>query len=502
MSDVQATLRIAVSSKQGELFYSGDRMFLGSLDDSVSRFPWPDLESSLDYLNMRLVHSVLFGSPVCARVGNLLYQDAYLPALLQPETSHLVELAKVGFFQIQTKASAINESIAARVEAGTTSAVEFAQRHGWAPGSQLYQRLETLDAQLGETGGRQQYNGEFNAYFRQLMDESATTAGEAFAKVYARWAQRPNEPAHRTRNHFEQDARAVFGDDEAPLNEAMAAANAANHYAYAMALAESHGGSARMPMVETTQLPAHGDLCADQHAVHPEIAEAVLEQQKRKDPINAVLNQINIPQAAYHPSMAPRLAKLAVLNGEGLKSAERTRWQDFTRAKVELVAEINRYLNDPSRRDLARLTEAAHVYQSALYEGLGVREESAIRMAARFKLHKAVQTVQTNLSQNAVTTAAGLALGPLGSAISSGACFMLGVALSAVEFKAALPDGRAVGRYESTPLDIQDNGDGEALGADANRPSPFAQASFDPFVGTRPLSMRKTRRFIDRLKHG
>ena len=44
------------------------RAYVGSLDDSVSRYPWIGHTPDLNYFNFLLLENALFGKPICARM--------------------------------------------------------------------------------------------------------------------------------------------------------------------------------------------------------------------------------------------------------------------------------------------------------------------------------------------------------------------------------------------------------------------------------------------------
>ena len=115
-----------------------NRLFLGSLDDSVSRYPWSQ-EHDLESLNHLLITNAIIGPSLCCRIGNILYhetnydrtddQNSIINAL-NINRSPLVHLARSGFFQIQTKVEGINDSISRRLELGTNSTIRFCEYFG------------------------------------------------------------------------------------------------------------------------------------------------------------------------------------------------------------------------------------------------------------------------------------------------------------------------------------------------------------------------------------
>jgi hypothetical protein len=104
---VTSAIKRGVESSKG----TGRRIYIGTLDDSVSRYPWKGHEPDLAFLNKLLIDSALFGPPFCARVGNILYHDVYFEALRKPESSPLRAFLKSGFFQMQMRKDTINDTI-------------------------------------------------------------------------------------------------------------------------------------------------------------------------------------------------------------------------------------------------------------------------------------------------------------------------------------------------------------------------------------------------------
>ncbi len=415
------TKRSAFSAERGRYIYNGDRVFLGSIDDSVSRNPWEDLDPSLRYLNTKLVDSVLFGSPVAMRIGNILYQDEYLEALINPTSSQLLELAKVGFVQLQMKRDSINGAIAARVEAKTQSALDFKHKHYWYHGSDSYEALGRIDRELTGGVGKLRYSGQFNRYFRAIMKESAEGGTAAYRRVYEDWSRRPAEGEHsRTRDWFEKDARRIFDSNYKAILEAMWVANAANHYAYSLQFIDNTGGSEGLPMVETTQFDRHAEVCSRRQALPTELAEELLAKSALTDPINVALSVINVPAQAYDVSNAPVLAMLARKSPPSTDvTFDESLWHDFRTAKTDLVTGINRYLGNPAQGNVTEVRERAAFYNSVLHRAFGAPSKKQFRTLVRFLTRKenalaAAENIGTNsltLGAGSVNPLAGLALG-------------------------------------------------------------------------------------------
>lgn len=408
--DSEVSRRLAFSALRGELHHTGDRVYLGSLDDSVSRYPWENLKPSIGHLNRTLIDAVLFGAPLCVRVGNLLYQPEYLPALLNSSLSPLIDLARVGFIQIQTKSAGINKSIDARVKEGTRSAKAFAAENDWRPGSVIYEKLNTLDSMLSGGPGISQYNADFRKTFRKIMKESAASGIDEFSRVIEVWLSRPEKGrGYQSRDNFEKDAKKVLGDDAVAVQKAMWVANAANHYAYALHLYNASEGI--RPMVETSQFDRLADICAIRDMVPAEQAKEILG---KRDPVNSALELIYIPEEVYHPKFWPRLAQLVRPYDDDISGSSdggiedfTFRRRDFLRAKNRLALKIDDFLENPERFSEKEMFDVAKEYSARLHEALGTHRESQIRL----QMHLALQQARIFGPSAAMSSGVGALLG-------------------------------------------------------------------------------------------
>lgn len=487
---VAPTERLALASERGRLIYGGDRVFLGSLDDSVSRHPWSGYRPSLPYLNKRLVDSVLFGAPVSMRVGNLLFQDEYLQALLHPHLSPLVELAKVGFVQFQMNSDTINASIAQRVESRTQSALEMQAKHFWYHTSDSYAALAKLDQQLTPGLGKLRYAPSFNAYFRAIMRESADTATPAFQRVYERWKDRPatveaagaQEEGVRTRDWFERDAREIFDNDLALVREAMWVANAANHYAYSLQFV---GQAGTAPMVETTQFDRHAEVCATRHALPTELAQELLAKNKLSDPLNVALSIISVPPAAYDPANAGILANLArrFPNPEDSPLLEKQR-RDFRLAKDQLTLAISAYLENPAPSAVEPIRAHALAYDDALGQAFGRSRNRSIGLYCRMLGRRTRSEAPEALVQGLI----GMAAGNIGGLVLG-----VAIAIAGVRF---VPSWDALSRLRRSPDNPLEIGDpNEEPERTREKIAASAYLRYGSYVGVRTLNTEKAMRF-------
>jgi len=486
--------RLAFSAERGRYIYNGDRVFLGSIDDSVSRNPWEGYRASLKYLNKRLVDSVLFGSPVSMRIGNLVYQDEYLGALLNPPSSQLFELAKVGFVQVQMKCDSINEAIASRVVSKTKSALDFEKKHLWHQGSESYQALDFIDQALESGVGKLTYSGEFNRYFRAIMKESAEGGTDAFRLVYEEWSKRPAEGKEpRTRDWFEKDAHRIFEGGMERIVEAMWVANAANHYAYSLQFIDNTGGSEGLPMVETTQFDRHAEVCSRRQSLPTELAEELLAKADLRDPINLALSVINVPNAAYDPANAKLLSILAHRTLPTTdKPFDEVLWKRFKNAKTGLITSINTYLEDPAPSNSDLVGAHAAYYNAVLQKAFGVPRETKWGAFVRFVKHTENQKAfAENVATNLGTFGAGLAHPMLG--------LTLGITLMAAPIRNIMKaaDLKRFKAQADHPVDVLlESNDPETA---KRLMSETAYSRYGTYVGVRTLDRDKALEFRENL---
>lgn len=429
---------------------------------------------------------MLFGAPIGVRIGNLLFQDQYIPALLQPETSPLTELAKVGFVQLQMNSDTITNSIAARIQSKTQSAIAMKEKHSWYHGTPSFNALESLDKALTPGVGKLRYSPDFNRYFRAIMRESAGAGTPAFQQVYAKWIERPETgPDGRTRNHFEQDAHQILSDAR-QVREAMWVANAANHYAYGLQFVGS-GGAA--PMVETTQFDRHAEVCATRHALPTEHAEELLAKASLSDPLNVALSVISVPPGAYDPANAALLANLArsappIADGP----FDEKSWRRFRLAKAGLTLAICNYLENPQDQEIRPVQDQARAFNDALSQAFGRPRDRSIGMYCRILARRTVQEGPEAFAQHTAGAIAGAAIGNVPG-------FVIGVALPilGVRLVRAFESLVKLGRGPDNPVDVGDEGEDPARAGERLARSVFLR--YGSYVGVRTLNQEKAMRF-------
>ena len=357
------------------------RMFMGTLDDSVSRHPWPGVRVDLATLNHTLLFHALLGPPICCRIGNLLYTEAYFQALLNPGKSLLLPLAQVGFFQIHMRATTINDAIKERLDEGTNSTRDWERRHGWTKDAELRARLSTLDDTLAPGGGKLSYSPNFRAEFQQMMLQ-LDAVNPSFDRVYAKWRRRFDGAL--TRSNFEILTLKTFGRNRAAVLEAMSVVNSVNHYAYGRGMGETF----REPYVDTkevTQLGAYtAGLFGDEERT---VAFDQVEHLFRSGILKTVERHLTIPKVLIgEPELWPRFAALFA---EGpLYGKEWT----FGAKKTAVLDAINTIVSGKADREArARLADACRDFSSFIASSLGLNDAPKAGIRFRVEARAAIE---------------------------------------------------------------------------------------------------------------
>lgn len=310
-----------------------DRLFLGGLDDSVSRYPWADIKADIENLNRSLVYYALLGPRLCCRIGNILYHKKYFVALTNPKTSPLFYLAKSGFFQFQMKKETINETIAYRESIHTNSTLAFIKSNGWRKGSKIYRQIEEIDKQLPTGHSKISYSAKFNHYFQSLVNEIDLVNYPSFAEIFRRW-NKEFAGYERTRSNFEELAKAKFSTDPFKLSQAMSVINSVNHYAYGLGLKKNFPNVA----IETNQLLEMQKYTKTYFGQEERFisAERVKELVNR-GVLDTIEDNLKVPEKLlYDYKCWEKLGALAVATPETEKQIE------FENLKQQLIININR----------------------------------------------------------------------------------------------------------------------------------------------------------------
>lgn len=223
------------------------RMYLGSFDDSVSRYPWLHSQPTATGLTRHLILQSLLGPPVCFRIGNLLYHKQYFQALMKNELP-IIDLARSGFVQIHTKRNTINKTIELRVRQGTNSTERWVNEYQWARGSEMYKKITELDRQLKPGIGKRRYSPTFNKAFGHFLRLAKVEDVPEFQKIYQLWLDEGKDGA-LTRSDFEKICQREFSNPVA-IREAMSIINSVNHYAYGVGLFKIED----RPLIDTSEL--------------------------------------------------------------------------------------------------------------------------------------------------------------------------------------------------------------------------------------------------------
>lgn len=383
------------------------RMFMGTLDDSVARHPWPGVRVDLETLNHSLLFHALLGPPICCRIGNLLYTDTYFQALLNPEKSLLLPLAQVGFFQIHMRGQTINDAIQERFDERTNSTLAWEDRYHWTKDAELRARLTALDATLAPGGGKLSYTPSFRAAFEQMMMQLERGVNPSFDLIYAEWRRRYEGAL--TRSNFEELTLATFGRNRAAVLEAMSVINSVNHYAYGRGM----GDMFREPYVDTKEvlhLEAYtGGLFGDEGRT---VAFDEVEHLFRSGILKTIEKNLTIPKVLINdPALWPRFAGLFA---EGERYGKEWTFGAKKTAVLDAINTIVRGKTDYEAR--ARLADACRDYGSFIAGTLGLNNAPSAGVRFRVEAQVALGAGAGDLAADGLKEAAKQALKLAGAA--------------------------------------------------------------------------------------
>jgi len=396
--------------------HSGKRVFLGMLDDSVTRYGWVGLTSNAETLNRTLIEGALLGVRSCARIGNILYHPDYLNALLGNVDSSIIPMMRSGFFQIQMLKPSINETIAERLRLETNSTEAFVERHNWSVGSDMYRELDEIDKCLEYGIAKVAYNGDFKPFFRIMMQDVCDTLPleeSDTRKIFEKWRAdfSTGNPEDLSRSNFEETAKDLLEKDSVKdIREAMWLANTANHYAYGAGMAcDNPNGHT---LVRTTPYQDLASVCTAETTLDSEVVKEGLTLFERDKVVSDLAKNLRIPDDIQsNPARWERLAEL--VNEDNPESAAK----NFLNAKDGLLNKISRIFNDPSTAAKKELLDATKYYSEKLYDGLKV-ERSATEIAGE-KLLVLYSDLKTRSADELLSMAAEK-ITPYGSEIKQG----------------------------------------------------------------------------------
>lgn len=400
------------------------RMFLGSMDDSVARYPFERRSFDLAAINRLLIYMALIGLPLCVRGGNLIYTDQLFQCLLEPDRSPIYALSRAGFLQIQMKGDGFNHSIEQRLEIRTNSTFEFRENHGWeaSPKNTVFSRLAALDTDLSKGKGWIKYSPDFAEIFKRLCDNLDVPKGIPFETVFSRWRQTLPR-LKQSRSEFEELGKTMLATGElkhyGELAHAMHRINAINHYAYALGMEREHGAGA----METLELPVFQDLTLSPFGQEERMKDIELLKELRADSVLSILeDHLQIPDDIFEdPALWTRLADFL--------DPDRGSKHNFAQAyKGRLLEEIVGILEPKGTVQEAKsnLRTAAIEYSKFLNDALDTRERS--KTSLRLELFARRAGPQMLSAKGG--WAAGAALTPEGAAATIAVNLVAGVATS------------------------------------------------------------------------
>lgn len=354
------------------------RMFVGTLDDSVSRYPWQGMSPDLRYLNRLLIYHALIGPRLCVRSGNILFHEPYRLALFDRKKSPLMALAQAGFLQLQMNGDTINESIANRLATQTESAMMFQRATDWAPGSATYRLLEEVDADLEPNVGKLTYTPDFRKHFHAVMADLRAYSVPAFKQVYDQWTKSPAEQL--TRNNFEAIARATHANDRIALAQAMRVVNAANHYAYGTGMT-AHAENA---IIETSSIGILEHRASTPLGPNGRVVEnGRFLSLIRLGAFDAIQKKLRLPVALFREPEAWEKFAAAYGDRSSEGGSRISRYKRSIWNQLSLIMDMQEGIALTNAKQ--RLEDTCEGYSRLIFESVGEKyRENVVMMSVRF----------------------------------------------------------------------------------------------------------------------
>lgn len=358
------------------------RMFLGTVDDAVSRYPWTSVSADLETLNHTLIFHSLLGPKLCCRIGNIIYHPAYFKGLLDPDLSPLMELAKSGFIQLQMLDESINKTIEKRLDWGTNSTEAFVQKYQWARGSNIYSALDQVDSALEPGIGKRLYSAKFRDHFLRMISELSPDEDGAFGKVFSRWLDECHGD-NLTRSNFERIALRDFSKQPKAIFEAMGTINVVNHYAYGVGMLSD--GDDLKPYIDTRELSS---LARYTNSYFDEDDDRVIEYERLDELIasralDTIRQNLQIPSEILEaPEVWPAYARLVVT-------------EDFRFQKNLVLSEIKKLIdgkNSPAATNSLR--DACREYSKYITNELELKNSKSISPVFELSIKFGGETAQ------------------------------------------------------------------------------------------------------------
>ncbi len=409
----------------------GQRAFVGSLDDSVSRYPWNGHVPSRDFLNELIIQNALFGTPLCCRIGNILYHDPYFKALMSSDHSPLQAFLRSGFFQVQMLDETINTTIEQRRKRKTNSTLKFIRDKQWTEGSEIFKKLDEIDLLLEPGRGKIKYNSAFPQVFRNLMEhvsEKDKISDEDINYILESWYKLG--AADQTRSNFENLALKLKSEQKirSELN-AMRMANAVNHFAYGVVMAKL--SSDADVFEQSISWPDLITECTKSHSVSHEVALAA-DNRFQKDAIGSTIKtHIRIPNELFYNTILWNRLSDAVNPSNNQKNAE-----IFRNRKIALLTELQYYLIAPEEFNLNKMIQIMKEFSMALTDILEVKIE--FQETAQLHILKYVNDIRRGFVGEGLKAVGGAALAAVSpppiQAIAGGAFSIIVSPLGASKF--------------------------------------------------------------------
>lgn len=363
-----------------------NRLFLGSLDDSVSRYPWSQ-EHDIESINHLLIMNAIIGPSLCCRIGNILYNETNygnidgeksIINVLNENKSPLIHLARSGFFQIQTKDEGINDSISCRLELKTNSTIRFCDYFGWKHSQKLKQEYAEIENRLEEGKGRKKYSPNFVDTFRKICRDISPNVKTPFGNVYQEWIQLSDDQL--TRSNFEEIAKKRFESSVPKLLAAMQPINSINHHAYGIG-AGTKDDKVLFESKTYSELERYANPYLGQNSTYADYkdVESVLGRQLFDDMAKILL----IPQKLFNnPEKWQKFSSL-------LDPDQHTSSNEFLEIKKQIVSKISNSLkNVGSANEIDEIPKLCRNLSELINKHLGTNTKSDSQLSISIKLRE------------------------------------------------------------------------------------------------------------------
>ncbi len=262
-------------------------VYLGTVDDKVLDYPWPNIEIGRNFLIDTILDHVLFGAPMLINDGYLINHPLARDDLLKGKNSLILSLIRQGFIKVLTRVADLDKLHLMPLEMASQSNQTFEDRISRSD----WERLQFTLQSLGES-----LSPHFNSYrwppvdmgdgFRVLLENAIqgidekgfeslgmqTPHSEKVVSVINKIANRLAKDTTGARNLFEitaiEESKALsLGEDKKFVHEMMGLANEIYHFNFGIQLDNQLHRDGMAVVAETRLSRAFDDLLAVEERV-------------------------------------------------------------------------------------------------------------------------------------------------------------------------------------------------------------------------------------------